>query len=146
MSGYYWVQINEHTPFPPSAVYGGHDSNGSAIYVGRILIQEDLVPAKVIPDRKCAYATFGGEEVSSSKYEVLCEEKFEWVHASGGYVRSDAVIGGKTISGEKLYIGRALYSESITIGKIQPSHQTCYISYEGKEISINNYEVLVRRR
>ncbi|KAF7282144.1 hypothetical protein GWI33_003111 [Rhynchophorus ferrugineus] len=146
MSGYYWAESTVHGPFPTSAVLGGHDSDGNTIYVGRAFVQGDWIPAKIIPGRKCAYAAYAGKEVPKSTYQVLCEERFEWVSSSDGQVPLDAVVGGKTSSGENLYIGRAPYSGSITVGKVHPSHRTCYISYGGKEISMKKYEVLVRRR
>lgn len=61
-----------------------------------------------------------------------------------GAVPFNAVKGGHTINGETLYIGRAHWQGSLTVGKIHPSHQTLYIPYGGQEVPIKaNYEVLI---
>lgn len=44
---------------------------------------------------------------------------------------------------EKLYIGRVKYCDHIIPGKVQPSHKVCYIPYDGKEISVENYEIMI---
>lgn len=44
---------------------------------------------------------------------------------------------------ERLYVGRARYFDHIIPGKVQPSHKVCYIAFDGKEISVENYEILV---
>jgi hypothetical protein len=51
--------------------------------------------------------------------------------------------GGKTEDGETLYIGRVKHDGTLTIGKVQPSHGVCYISYGGKEIRYSDFEILV---
>lgn len=50
---------------------------------------------------------------------------------------------GKTLDGENLYMGRCLYEGTQTPGKIQPSHGCLYIPFNGEEISVREYEVLV---
>jgi hypothetical protein len=44
------------------------------------------------------------------------------------------------------YVGRARYSGSLIPGKIDTAagHNCAYVSYGGKEISLNEYEVLCR--
>lgn len=44
---------------------------------------------------------------------------------------------------EEIYIGRAPFSGSLTVGRIQPSHRCLYIPYNGLEHRIEHYEVLV---
>jgi hypothetical protein len=69
-----------------------------------------------------------GQEIFVTNYEVLCGSGFQWVQDSNGNVPSNAIVGGKTASGETLYIGRALVSGSIMAsGKISPSSGYLYI-------------------
>lgn len=55
----------------------------------------------------------------------------------------NAVPGGRTNSGETLYIGRAWHAGALTPGKIHPSHGNLYIPYNGGEVAIGTYEVLI---
>ena len=68
-----------------------------------------------------------------------------WVPSSDyGDIDYDyAIEGGRTTSGEVLYIGRAHYKGSLMPGKVQPSHQTLYIGFGGHEISLRDFETLV---
>lgn len=52
-------------------------------------------------------------------FKVLCEQRFDWVPASDGYIPEGAVEGGRTAEGEPLYIGRAFESGSHTVGKVR---------------------------
>lgn len=62
-----------------------------------------------------------------------------------GHVPPSAVPGGQTSDGETLYIGRAPYEGSITVGKVHPSHKTLYIPYAGEEVAIRKFEILTSR-
>lgn len=67
----------------------------------------------------------------------------KWQPASNGQIPSGAVPGGKTASGETLYIGRVRYEGSIVLGKIHPSHGAVYVPYGGLEVKFTDYEQLV---
>lgn len=68
---------------------------------------------------------------------------FKWLPASNGTVPVNAVVGGQTASKEVLYIGRGTYDNSLTVGKIQPSHGCLYIPFNSLEQRLTTYEVLV---
>jgi hypothetical protein len=44
--------------------------NNDPIYVGRISHKNDILPAQVIPNKKLAFASYCGEEIKSSSFEV----------------------------------------------------------------------------
>jgi len=139
-----WVPTNGSN-IPPHAVHGGQDSSGETLYIGRARHDDDIVPGKVVASHSCCYVPWGGEENSHRDYEILVaqsESEFAWEQAAEGRLPAGAVQGGNT-SSQPLYIGRAHHEGSMTIGKIQPSHGVCYISYGGKEIPYRQYEVLV---
>lgn len=69
--------------------------------------------------------------------------EFVWLPSSDGAVPCGAIQGGTCESGERLYIGRTFHNNTITIGKVHPSHRCLYIPYGGKEHSYDEYEVLV---
>ncbi|XP_011207961.2 uncharacterized protein LOC105229391 [Bactrocera dorsalis] len=128
---------------PPGAFVGGRDCDGTPIYVGRSIHRDDHLPAKVIPSKGCAYVCWRGKEIPKTEYEVLVGNGYEWVTSSGGSVPPNAVLGGITCHGERLYIGRVAYRNSLTIGKIHPSHGCLYIPFAGKELNFHSYEVLI---
>lgn len=104
----------------------------------------DLLPAKVIPSNKACYVPHDRMEFSKYHFEYLCGSGFNWVSSSHGNIAADAIVGGKTVYGEKLYIGRVHHQGSLTPGKIHPSHGCMYIPFDSREISYTRYEVLVQ--
>ncbi|XP_060524352.1 natterin-3-like [Cylas formicarius] len=145
MAAYYWVDTVARRRVPSTALRGGTDVDGQPIYVGRAFHEGDWIPAKVIPGKQVAYVAYGGREIPKSQFQVLCEQQFDWVPSRHGHVPPDAVIGGKTSSGENLYIGRVRHRGSHTVGKVHPSHKCCYIPFDGKEVPHQDYEILVLR-
>ncbi|XP_064466158.1 uncharacterized protein LOC135377570 [Ornithodoros turicata] len=73
-----------------------------------------------------------------SETDYLCE----WEDWCGGEVPCTAFIGGVD-SGENIYIGRAMHGGDVLPGKIVPSHNVCYVSYEGREHPYHTCQVLV---
>ena len=69
--------------------------------------------------------------------------QLEWVPASDGKLPNGAIQGGQESDGEKLYIGRASHDVAVVIGKVHPRHGVIYLPYSGKEVKVNNYDVLV---
>lgn len=149
------------------AIRAGRDADGCNIYVGRAFHENDLLPAKVIPDKQLAFVSFDGCEFPKTEFEVLRSGDFVWEFAANGDIPMNAIpIGnleshkqndkvneiemvfvvfslGKTLDGENLYMGRCLHEGTQTPGKIQPSHGCLYIPFNGDEISVREYEVLV---
>lgn len=65
-----WVPMAPYSSVPMDAVLAGHDTDGSAIYVGRAYHEGDLIPAKVIPSKNIAYVPHGGIENPKNDYHV----------------------------------------------------------------------------
>lgn len=84
-----------------------------------------------------------GQEIPQHNYEVLCNGRTQWVQSGHGHVLPNAVAGGRTSSGETLYIGRAWHAGALTPGKIHPSHGNLYIPYAGGEVAHGTYEILI---
>lgn len=64
-----WVPTSgSHIPL--HAVYGGNDSTGETLYIGRSKHDEDIIPGKVVPSHQCCYVPWGGEENRYGQYEV----------------------------------------------------------------------------
>jgi len=142
---YYWIDWSAQRMVPPTAVHGGVDKDGAQIYVGRAYHEGDWIPAKVIPDRHVAYVAYGGGEHAKDSFQLLCEQRFDWVPTSGTNIPPGAVEGGRTENGEPLYVGRVWHDGAHTVGKVHPSHGTCYIPYAMQEMGFPDYEILVLR-
>ncbi|XP_015113518.1 uncharacterized protein LOC107038774 isoform X1 [Diachasma alloeum] len=126
---------------PPGALEGGQD--GEPLFVGRAQHEGALIPGKVKPSHAVCYVAWGGGEHGKPEYEVLCGCNGRWVPIAGGQVPPNAVPGGETEEGEPLFIGRVNHEGTLTIGKVQASHNVCYIPYGGAEMSFSDYEILV---
>ncbi|CAG2109003.1 unnamed protein product [Medioppia subpectinata] len=129
-------------------VLGGNDTNGEALYVGRAVQEGDTIPGKVVPSHGVCYVAYGGAEHGHRDYQVLTNpsgSNLVWVPAANGEIPLGALQGGQQSDGQKLFIGRAYHSGSMVLGKVHPGHNTLYVSYDGQEVPIHNYEVLVCR-
>lgn len=137
---YYWKKSSIDEFVPANAVVAGRDLDGSLIYIGKAKHNGDKLPAKIIPQRRYAAVSYGGQEHSVQNYKVfldiinfqlisgihypiaklqiLCEHTLKWIPNANGNVPEGAVVGGKTESGEKLYIGRASVNGTVTVGKV----------------------------
>jgi len=126
---------------PVSAVAGGQD--GEILYVARARHEGALIPGKLVPSHGVTYIAWGGGEHPHQEYEVLVGCSTVWVPVSGDAIPPQAQPAGETEDGEPLFVGRVNHEGSVTIGKVQPSHGTCYISYAGQELAFQSYEILL---
>lgn len=128
---------------PPSALEGGVDG-GEQLYVARTRHEGDLIPGKLHPSHGVCYIAYGGGEHGHSDYEVLCSAGGHWMPVVDGNIPPNAFPGGETADGEPLFIGRALHDGTMCLGKVQPSHECCYIPYGGEELAYKEYEIYVK--
>jgi len=141
---FHWIPTSVGQSFDESsAVYGGHDTDGSPIYVGRAFHEGNLLPAKIIPLKNACYVSNNGAEIFIPNFERLSGTGFTWVPKSHGAVPDDTVVSGSTASGEPIYIARAHHEGSLTPGKVITSNACMFIPYGGKEEEIFWYEALV---
>ncbi|XP_064214053.1 uncharacterized protein LOC659212 [Tribolium castaneum] len=143
---YYWVDTFTNGGVPSTALWGGEDIDGHQIYVGRAYFKNDWIPAKVIPGRRKAYVAYNGKEYTVDRFQVLCEQRFDWVKTTEDKIPEGAVEGGRTVDGEPLYIGRVEHEGSHTVGKVHPSYKCCLIPFDGKELRFTEYEILILRQ
>lgn len=85
------------------------------------------------------------EEIAKDSFEVLVNCNYEWRSASDGNVPAGAIVGGRTKTGETLYVGRASHCGITTPGKVHPSHRCLYLPFGWKEHRYTHYEVLCSR-
>lgn len=137
-----WIPWGASNSVPEGAIMAGIDSDGTGIYIGKASHEGDILPAKVIPEKEVAYICYGGEEVATHEFDILCGGETKWVRCFDGQIPAGAITGGLTSDNEILYIGRGNYEGSLTVGKVQPSHSILYIPFDGEEIPLQDYEVL----
>lgn len=104
-----------------------------------------MLPANANPDKQAAFISHNGLEIPKYEFEVLCSGTFVWEPSANGMLPEGAVEIGHTVNGEKLYTARCMYQGSQTPGRLQCSHGCLYIAFQGAEISVAEYEVLVLR-
>lgn len=117
--------------------------DGSLLYIGRASHEGDIIPGKVLPLQRVMYVSYNGKEIAKQQYEILCGGNLRWIKGNRGAIPHNAVLGGQTRTGERLYIGRVNHQGSQTPGKVHPSHNSLYIPFAGSEIPYTSYELLV---
>ncbi|KAK9872211.1 hypothetical protein WA026_017010 [Henosepilachna vigintioctopunctata] len=74
-------------------------------------------------------------------------QSYFWVNSSRGQpVPPNAVICGKDKDGSDIYVGLAHYSGDELPAKVVPRRREAYVSYDGKEISVAEYKLLVEKK
>ncbi|ODM93864.1 Natterin-4 [Orchesella cincta] len=132
---------------PKDAIRAGLDA-GSKVYVARAHHEGAIIPGKLHKTHTSVYIPYNMKEVPVENYEVLCGPPacLSWVEGSGSDIPVNAVQGGQEADGETLYIGRVIHEGTVTVGKVHPSHGTCYVAYGGDELGFADYEILVKNK
>ncbi|XP_059486867.1 uncharacterized protein LOC132203249 isoform X1 [Neocloeon triangulifer] len=130
---------------PEGAVCGGTDLECD-LMIARAVHEGELLPGKFVPAHGVTYVSWNGAEHAKEEYEMLCGCKPVWFQINqGDTIPENALPGGRTAEGETLFIGRVPHEGTVTVGKVHPSHGTCYIPYAGQELGFPDFEVLVRQ-
>lgn len=140
----HWEHHAESSYVPKRALMAGKNSSGELIYVSRVKHLDLMLPARYIPEKKCSYTSFKGEEILAKDFDLLTGDhhKFSWEAASFGNIHPHTVSTGK-VSGEEAYIGRAVFHCSMVIGRVSESEKCIFLPYNGEEHKAEHYEVLV---
>ncbi|KAJ3101742.1 hypothetical protein HDU97_001092 [Phlyctochytrium planicorne] len=150
-----WVVVSFTSPLPPNAWHVGADLNGDPLYVARGYISGILHIGKVGPNLPTALFPIGGKEVPASPefgFQVLTKPRgATWVECeSGGPFPEDALGVGFDEEGRVLYVGRGRMQKSVldrrttlAPGKTAPHLNGCVIPFDGREVLLTKFEVLV---
>jgi len=132
---------------PKFAVHAGIDK-GNKLYVARARYNNGVIPGKVVVGHTSAYISYDGKEVPMANYEVLVAPPatLSWVDCLGSNIPPFALPGGQDPNGETYYIGRVFHQGTVTVGKVHPSHGTCYVPHGGLEYPYTDYEILVKNK
>ncbi len=124
----------------PSALRGGHEANGSALYIARVKHGNGVHMGKARPNSREAFIPFGGKELVLSNYEVFTGTG-QWVKASANNFPANAIQGGYEADGNALYIARAVIDGGYHPGKARKNGDG-FIPFGGVERIVKDYEVL----
>lgn len=142
-----WLPSAHTDVFPRNILFGGFESDGSRIYVGRSYHEEKFLPVNVVPSKKSAFVSWCGMKISKTNYELLVDDNVTWQSCDftkSNEIPENAVSTGQISSGELIFIGRGHYEDSLIVGRIQASHGCLYIPSNGTEIKLLYCDILIR--
>jgi hypothetical protein len=137
---------------PASALPFGNDgSGGPTLYACRGYLSTNVGGytggyqlGKIRPGLSGCYVPFNGTEQAISTYEVLTTQTPLLTYSvSGTNPPSNALIGGFDADGAPLFVCQAFYAGGQIPGKTRSSWTQCDVSYNGQEVFLYNYNVLV---
>lgn len=134
-----WVSASNGN-IPSGTLVSGHEANGEKLYECRANYKGGVHPGKVRKAFGACNIGWGGKEIAVKSYETYVV----WKKASNGAVPSSAIIGGHESDGTKIYICRGNYKGGVHSGKVRSAFGACNLSWGGKEVKVNAYEVLVK--
>uniref|UniRef100_A0A4Y0BR84 DUF3421 domain-containing protein n=1 Tax=Anopheles funestus TaxID=62324 RepID=A0A4Y0BR84_ANOFN len=137
-----WVPSRENHSIPPSAVECG-TSKRKKLYLGRAEHAGSITPGFIDPAKKVCVIPWGGVAHEKKVYEILCTPG-EFVPCTDTNILLQATPAGVSEQGEPLYIGRVKMDGKLVCGKVQRSHEVCYIPLNKKEKNNVNFEVFIK--
>ncbi|GBP07202.1 hypothetical protein EVAR_73341_1 [Eumeta japonica] len=90
------------------------------------------------------YLLHGGYEINKRNFEVLCGYGYAWVKVYNHMIPPNAV-ATVDLQWRTLIVGRGHHSGSLSPGLVSVSQRCLFLPYGGREIRVNNYEVLVKQ-
>lgn len=77
-------------------------------------------------------------------FQILCGFNAIWVKTRSNLIPPNAFVGGTSeVMNEPLYIGRAMIDNNLISGKVHTRYHLCYLPYNGREVEVVEYEILV---
>ena len=150
MTGYYWRDFDGS--IPQDAYPGGRDINNRSIYIGQVLSNNLLIPAKIYYNKSKAFYEYAGKEYESEdNVKVLCTqqpENFKWIPTNNEDLKNLTdvfLVKGGFEPGCTTYIGRLRFEGEVLVGKAltgNPLNQGCYVTKKGHGHRHSSFEVL----
>lgn len=131
-------------PLPPDAHIAGKNVDGTLLYIGRAWHELNLIPGKVLSSQHDMYVSHDNKEYDKKQYEILCGGNLSWTKVNSSDIfPPNALRGGQTRTGERLYIGRVDHQGCLTPGKVQFAPNRLLIPFDGLEIRYDSFELLI---
>ncbi|XP_015789126.1 uncharacterized protein LOC107366068 [Tetranychus urticae] len=143
-----WIPfINKDTPLE-NAFVGGNNMNGRSLYVCRVNSTKavEILPGMFDPDSASACeVTWGDKSYKYYDFEILMAKDpsvFVWESDTYGHAPIGALSGGLSEMKDELQISRAEIGSGQYIGKVHGRHSKAYVAYNGREKTVQSYQVL----
>ncbi|KAL0851409.1 hypothetical protein ABMA28_007219 [Loxostege sticticalis] len=136
----HWTRMD--TRLPHDALIGGFENEPT--YIARSRHNGSLCPGRYVPSKRAAFIPWGFHEHQKQNFEILCGFNAQWVHTKEDDIPQNAFIAGYSeVRREPLYIGRAMHLGHLLTGKVHTLYKSCYLPFDGNEIAVTSYEILV---
>merc|ERR1712210_59926 len=137
---------NGECPENGQAVVACKDGDGNNLYVARAKYK-GVCPGKLVAGCNGVYIGWGEQQHLMEEYEILVQDKhdnLQWLHACNGEVPSgaSAVKAGHEWEGPPLYVARGKVNGCMSVGKMNQKYKSAFLTYDGKEHAVDEYEVL----
>ncbi|XP_049871104.1 uncharacterized protein LOC126370298 [Pectinophora gossypiella] len=155
MPGHPYYGYGAYPPPPPPGSYPPPPAHGQPMYPGIGVAFYPVHPAYFYPPYPPNPASIEPVQVVDSPEEAVPElpgetvelpwSTYRWVPAclSQRSIPPGALRVGTDQDGDEIYAGRAHHAGDVLPAKVIPSKNACYISFEGEEILVDQFEVLV---
>jgi hypothetical protein len=132
-----WAPGNKgHKPY--DAIQGGTDKDQNPLYFCRAYQGDDYQPGRLDPTLGTCNFASGGQEITSTAYEVLVPH---WAAASGGQVPVGSLQAGTDMDGAPLYFCRGRYQGGVQPGKLKAG-AGCSIVDGGQAVLLRDYQAM----
>jgi hypothetical protein len=142
-----WILVDGRDKIPNSAIEAGKDKDGHPTYIARAYYEDSIQTGKASPVfREGAAISFGGRAIELNKFEILIGDPraVKWVHYNSQQPSARPVDGGWDINGVPLHVTRVRYDGGVFAAKVGGHLKGAHLAFNGKEVIINEYEVLSR--
>jgi len=145
-----WILVERREDIPSQALDVGRDREGNVINISRVFYEDGLQIGKASRVfQQGAVITYAGVAVENSTFEVLLADRraVRWVPYSYQLnlrqLGARPVEGGREANGAPLYIARVKYEGGVHAAKVGEHLPAAHVGFRGKEIQVDDYEVLV---
>jgi hypothetical protein len=141
--GINWVEASKGN-YPKGSVIGGKEANGEQLIICLAPFKNGLYPGKVRPAFGGCNVGYAGQEYKVTSYWVA-QGQGRWADGSNGRpVPPTSLLPGKDATGAAFYVCRAAYKGGVHPGRASMPRRGCIITWGGREISVDVYDVLTR--
>ncbi len=112
------------------------------VFIAHTNFKYGVHPCKFVYTYGC-YVSYGGTEYKVEDFEYYTGT-VKWVKCTNHKIPDNSVLAGQKADGRKLYVGRTEYNGMLITGKVgKHLAKGICIPYDGKEIELPEYEILV---
>lgn len=138
-----WANVNHYHGHPSNslanALMTGTDTNGNSLYLCVAKIFNSTQPGKTWEGYGRCNVPYGGKEYIVDRFEIPPRTLF-----NGAYWQDNPRLPlavGRDTNGTPLFLCQAYFNGSKQPGKTWPGYNNCNISYAGREIITDNYQI-----